>query len=198
MMQPMTRVLALLTLVTLGLVTQAAEAAPKLKKHHLVLADVTAKPDVKADEAQAAVPRIEAVVKKTFETHPQLVAKLEGAPDPIAKADAYRKFLTKKGIASAFLVTVEVTEATIEIEPMESKPNTQRIVVRVGVHLLGETIPGRTMGFTGDGQATIKVEVGKKIRDRDKEYTWDQAADAAVADAMKTVFKQLAVPPKKQ
>ena len=198
MMQPMTRVLALLSLVTLGLVTQNAEAAPKLKKYHLVLADVTAKTEVKAEDAQAAVPRIETVVKKTFETHPQLVAKLDGAPDPIAKADAYRKFLTKKGIASAFLVTVEVTEATIEIEPMESKPNTQRIVVRVGVHLLGETIPGRTMGFTGDGQATIKVEVGKKIRDRDKEYTWDQAADAAVADAMKTVFKQLAVPPKKQ
>ena len=197
MMQPMTRVLALLALVALAAVAPAAEAAPKLKKYHLVLADVTAKPNVKADDAQAAVPRIEAVVKKTFETHPQLVAKLDGAPDPIAKADAYRKLLTKKGISSAFLVTVEVTEASIEIEPMD-KPNTQRLVVRVGVHLLGETIPGRTMGFTGDGQATIKVEVGKKIRDRDREYTWDQAADAAVADAMKTVFKQLAVPPKKQ
>ena len=196
MMQPMTRVLALLSLV--ALVTSTAEAAPKLKKYHLVLADVTAKPEVKADDAQASVPRIEAAVKKTFETHPQLVAKLEGAPDPIAKADAYRKFLTKKGIASAYLVTVEVTEASIEIEPMDAKPNSQRLVVRVGVHLLGETIPGRTMGFTGDGQATIKVEVGKKVRDRDKEYTWDQAADSAVADAMKTVFKQLAVPPKKQ
>lgn len=194
----MTRILAVLSLVALGLVSSSAEAAPKLKKYHLVLADVTAQPEVKADDAQASVPRIETAVKKTFETHPQLVARLEGAPDPMAKADAYRKFLTRKGIASAYLVTVEVTEASLEIEPMDSKPNTQRLVVRVGVHLLGETIPGRTMGFTGDGQATIKVEVGKKIRDRDKEYTWDQAADAAVADAMKTVFKQLAVPPKKQ
>jgi hypothetical protein len=191
----MTRVLTLLALFAL---VATAQAAPKLKKYHLVLADVTAKPEVEAEDAQAAVPRIETVVKKTFETHPQLVAKLEGAPDPISKAGAYRKYLTKKGIASAFLVTVEVTEASIEIVPMESKPKSQRIVVRVGVHLLGETIPGRTMGFTGDGQATIKVEVGKKIRDRDKEYTWDQAAEAAVDDAMKTVFKQLAVPPKKQ
>lgn len=194
-MPPMTRVLTLLALFAL---VATAQAAPKLKKYHLVLADVTAKPEVEAEDAQAAVPRIETVVKKTFETHPQLVAKLEGAPDPISKAGAYRKYLTKKGIASAFLVTVEVTEASIEIVPMESKPKSQRIVVRVGVHLLGETIPGRTMGFTGDGQATIKVEVGKKIRDRDKEYTWDQAAEAAVDDAMKTVFKQLAVPPKKQ
>lgn len=191
----MTRVLTLLALFAL---VATAQAAPKVKKYHFKLADVTAKPEVQADDAQASVPRVEAVIKKTFETHPQLVGTIEGAPDPIAKADAYRKFLTKKGLSAAFLVTVEVTEASIEIVPMEGKPNSQRIVVRVGVHLLGETIPGRTMGFTGDGQATIKVEVGKKIRDKDKEYTWDQASQAAVDDAMKTVFKQLAIPAKKQ
>ena len=53
------------------------------------------------------------------------------------------------------------------------------------------------MGFTGDGQATIKHEVGKKIRDRIASSRGTQAAEAAIADAMKTVFKQLAVPPKK-
>ena len=74
----------------------------------------------------------------------------------------------------------------------------QRLVIRLGVHLLGETIPGRTMGFTGDGSATIKQEIGKKLRDRDREYSWDQAAEVAIADAMTTVFKQLAIPPKKQ
>lgn len=189
--------LRLFVFAFVALTVSMAHAAPK-KKYHFVLADVTAKPEVKADEAKSATPRVEATVKKTFETHPQLVAKLNGAPDPIAKPDAYRKLLTKKGIASAFLVTVEITEATLTIEPMESKPGTQRLIVRIGVHLLGETIPGRTMGFTGDGQATIKLEVGKKIRDRDKEYAWDQASEAAIADAMTTVFKQLAIPPKKQ
>ncbi|MBA3454218.1 MAG: hypothetical protein H0T42_14080 [Deltaproteobacteria bacterium] len=180
-----------------ALTFSTVEAAPK-KKYHFELAAVTAKPEVKADQAKAATPRVEAAVKRTFETHPQLVAKVDGAPDPIAKPDAYRKLLKKKGIHSAFLVTVEVTEATLEVEPMDSKPNTQRLIVRVGVHLLGETIPGRTMGFTGDGQATVKIEVGKKLRDRDKEYAWDQASEAAIADAMTTVFKQLAIPPKKQ
>jgi hypothetical protein len=37
-----------------------------------------------------------------------------------------------------------------------------------------------------------------KVRDRDRQYTWDQAAELAVNDAMQTVFKQLALPPKKQ
>jgi hypothetical protein len=184
-----------------GLVTVVAspraEAAPK-KKYHFKLAAVTAKPEVKPDVAKAAAPRVEGQIKKTFTTHPQLVAALDGAPDPDQNADAFRKFLKKKALAGAYLVTVELTGASEQLEPMEGKPNSQRLVVRVEIHMLGETIPGRTMGFTGDGQATIKQEVGKTVRDRDREYAWDSAAEVAIAEAMTTVFKQLAVPPKKQ
>jgi hypothetical protein len=178
------------------LVATAADAAPK-KKFHFELTAVTAKSEVKAEVAKAATPRVEAQVKKVFETHPQLVAKLEGAPDPKANAEGYRKFLGSKGVSGAYLVTVEITDASEEVVPLDDKPNAQRLVVHIGIHMLGETIPGRTMGFTGDGKATIKQEVGMKIRDRDREYTWDQAAELAVDDAMKTVFQQLATPPKK-
>lgn len=186
----------------LSLVGASSAWAQAKKKYHLQLAAVTAKSEVKADVAKAATPRVEGQIKKTFSSHPQLVAALDGAPTLPSKPtpqqmDAYRAFLKKKGITSAHLVTVEVTEASEELVPSD-KPNTQRLVVRVGVHLLGEAIPGKTMSFTGDGQATIKQEVGKKVRDRDREYAWDSAAELAIADAMKTVFKQLAVPPKKQ
>jgi len=174
-----------------------AEAAPK-KKYHFELTAVTAKSEVKPDVSRAATPRIEAQVKKVFESHPQLVAKLDGAPDPRANADGYRKYLAKKAISGAYLVTVEITDASEELVPLDDKPNSQRLVIHVGIHMLGENIPGRTMGFTGDGKATIKQEVGVKVRDRDRQYTWDQAAELAVADAMTTVFKQLALPPKKQ
>ncbi len=183
-----------LVATVLLVVGKPAAAAPK--KYHFELAAVTAKGEVKPDVAKIATPRVEGQVKKAFESHPQLVQKLEGAPSK-DDIDAYRKFLAKKGLAGAYLVTVEVTEASEEVVPTD-KPNTQRLVVHVAVHILGETIPTRTMGFTGDGQATIKQEVGKKIRDRDREFAWDSAAEVAVADAMKTVFKQLAVPPKKQ
>lgn len=187
--------LAALVALSIG-ATSSAEAAPK-KKYYFELAAVTAKPEVKEDVAKLATPRVETQVKKAFDAHPQLV-KLEGQPDWRTKMEPYRQFLKKKGIAGGYLITVELTEASEEVVPVEAKANTQRLVVRVAIHMLGENIPGRTMGFTGDGQATIKVEVGKKIRDRDREYTWDQAAEAAVADAMVTVFKQLAVPQKKQ
>ena len=174
-----------------------AGAAPT-KKYHFELTQVLAKPEVKGDVAKQAVARVEAQIKKTFDSHPQLVATLDGAPDPKSNADAYRKFLTKKGISGAYLVTVEVTEATEELVPMDGKPNTQRLSVHVAIHVLGETIPGRTMGFTGDGQATVKQEIGMKVRDKDRNYAWDGAAETAVNDALKTAFEQLAKPKVKQ
>ncbi len=184
--------------VALVLFAPHADAAPKKKKYHFEITKVLVKPEVAENVAKEAQPRIEAVFQKALESNPQLVLSIEGAPDPDAKPAGYRKFLAKKGISAAYLVTVEVTEASIEIVPMEDKKNTQRISVTVGLHVLGETIPGRTMGFTGDGRATVKQEVGMRIRDKDRQFTWDSAAETAVAEALKECFAKLAKPPKKQ
>jgi hypothetical protein len=196
MMRPMKSLL--LFVAALVVFAPAADAAPKKKKYHFELTKVLVKPEVKPDVAKEAQPRIEAVFKKALESHPQLVLSVAGAPDPDANAAGYRKFLTKKGISAAYLVTVEVTEASIEIVPLEEKKNTQRISVTVALHVLGETIPGRTMGFTGDGRATVKQEVGMKIRDKDRQFTWDSAAETAVENALKECFTKLALPAKKQ
>jgi hypothetical protein len=178
------------TLAMIAAFASIAAAAPA-KKYHFELTAVTPKPEVKGDAAKVATERVEIQIKKAFESHPQLVGTLDGAPDPKTSADAYRKFLVKKGISGAYLVTVEITEASEEVTPMEDKPNTQRMAVHVGIHILGETIPGRTMGFTGDGQATVKQEIGMKIRDKDRNYAWDGAAETAVQDALKTAFARL-------
>lgn len=181
------------------LASAAAAAAPARshKKYHFELTAVTAKSEVKPDVAKAATPRVEAQVRKLFASHPQLVARQGAAPDPKTNPDGYRRYLTQHGIAGAYLVTVEITDASEELEPLETKPNAQRLVVHIGIHMLGENIPGRTIGFTGDGKATIKQEVGVKLSARDREYTWDQAAEIAVDDAIKTVFQQLATPAKR-
>jgi hypothetical protein len=196
MMRPMKSLFLLA--VALVFAAPRADAAPKKKKYHFELTDVLTKPEVAADVAKEAKPRVKAVFQKALEENPQLVMNLEGAPDPEKNATAYRKFLARKGISAAYLVTVEVTEASIEIVPMEDKPKTQRLSVTVAVHVLGETIPGRTMGFTGDGRATVKQEVGMKIRPKDRELTWDDAAQTAVDNALAECFAKLAKPAKKQ
>jgi hypothetical protein len=185
-------------LVTLALALVAVAPGAALagtKKFYFELTAVKAKPEVKADVAKASVPRIEAAIRKVIETHPQLVAKLEGAPDK-AQAEAYRKHLAQKGVTGAYLVTVEVTEASEELEAMD-KPSSQRLTVALAVHVLGEIVPDRAIGFTGDGKAKVKQEIGKKLRPRDREVAWDQAAEVAIADAMESVFKQLEKPKKK-
>jgi hypothetical protein len=189
MMRPMKSLLV--SLAVLLLVVPAANAAPK-KKYHFELTKVLVKPDVKGDAGKTAQPRVEAQIKKAFASHPQLIASVEGAPDPETDHGVpYRKFLAKKGIEGAYLVTVEITEAVEEVVPLEDKKNAQRLVVHIGIHVLGETIPGRTMGFTGDGAATVKQEVGLKVRDADRNYSWDGAAETAITDALKTCFAQL-------
>ncbi len=183
---------SLILLAMLAVLAPRANAEPAKKKYHFELTKVLAKENVKPDVAKIAQARIEAQVKKAFETNPQLVANMDGAPDPSAdNGQPYRRFLEKKGLAGAYLVTVEITDASEEVVPLEDKKS-QRIVVKVGIHVLGETIPGRTMGFTGDGQATVKLEVGKTVRDKDRDYTWDGAAETAINDALKTCFAQLA------
>src|SRR5687767_12093661 len=106
MMRPMKSLLLVVT--ALVLMAPRADAAPKPKKYHFELTKVLVKPEVKADVAKEAQPRIEAVFKKALESNPQLVLKVDGAPDPEEKPAAYRKFLAKKGISGAYLVTVEV------------------------------------------------------------------------------------------
>lgn len=191
----------LLAIAALVVLAPAVDAAPKKtkkkQKYHFELTEVLVKDHVKSDVGKEAQPRVEAVFKKALENHPQLVATLEGAPDPTTNAAGYRKFLQRKKIAGAYRVRVDVTEADIEIVPVETKKNTQRIVVSVGIHVFGETIPERTMGFTGDGRATVKQEIGLKIRDRDRQFTWDAAAETAVAEALEKCFAKLATPPKK-
>ena len=66
--------LAAMIVATLGTLGAGAFAAPAKKKFHLELTAVTPKAEVKPEVAKSAVPRVEAQVKKAFETDPQLVA----------------------------------------------------------------------------------------------------------------------------
>jgi hypothetical protein len=173
-----------------------AAAKPK-KKYHFELEDVRAAKDVAADLASEAVPRVKAQTEKLIGGNPQIVAALTGAPDPTADPDGFKKYLTKNKIEGAYKVTVEITAATEETEPVEGKANTNRIVVHLEVHMFGEAMPTRKMGFYGDGSSTIKEEYGKKLRPKDRDVAWDDAAGEALAKALDESLTKLSLPPPK-
>jgi hypothetical protein len=139
---------------------------------------------------KTVLPLLTAEVHKQLAAHPQLVTELPGAPDPAADANKYRRFLKKHGVHGAYLVRVDLTDASEELEPLEGRSG-QRLIVRMSVHMFGETIPGQTMGFTGDGSASIRQDIGKTLRPRDQQFTWQSAVEIAVSDAITTSLAKL-------
>ena len=163
--------------------------------YYFQFAETKAAAEVAAEAAAEATPRITAQVTKALGSTPGLVANVDGAPDWQTDGPGFSKFLAVHHIDNGYRVAVEITEASLEVEQVDDRPNTQRLVVKVALRMLGETLPKRTIAFTGEGRATIKQDVGKKISARDREFAWDGAAELAVADAIKSSMAKLALPP---
>jgi hypothetical protein len=172
-------------------VHSALAADPPKEKYYFELKAVIAKPELKPDVVKLALARVQAELKKAFQQHPQIVAQLAGAPDPNSDPDAYRAFLTKGHLAGAFNVTVEITDAAEVATPAEDKPGAQRLETRLALRMLGTRIPDDTLGFTGHGKAASKQEVTTKVSDADQQSTWNDLAELAVSQAIKTALDEL-------
>ncbi len=182
-----------------GLGAAPAVAAPKkasssmAKKYYWSIIGVFAKSSIEPTLAAQLTPVVQAQVAKTLTAHPQLTATLPDGTDA-NNAEAFRQILSKAKIAGAYTVSVDISDASEEIVPIEAKPGELRLVVRVSVHLLGEVMPTKTIGFTGDGSATIREEIGKKLRPNDRTAVWAAAVEGAVNDAVATALKTLSKP----
>lgn len=179
--------------VTLAMVSGLAHADKRKPRYHFALAEVTIKAEVPPELGEVVRAQVQAQASKALAAHPQLVATLDGAPTG-AKAHVFARFLAKKKLAGAFRVFVEVVEASEITEDDPRKPGELRLVTTLAIHVFGETLAERTFGFTGDGGATVKLEVGKKVRPNDRRYAWDNAAELALTEAISTSLLELAKP----
>ncbi|HEX3854717.1 MAG TPA: hypothetical protein VHW01_27335, partial [Polyangiaceae bacterium] len=170
-----------------------AYAEPAKERYYFELKAITAKPELKPEAIKMATPRVLAEVKKAFEHQPQLVAKLEGAPDPKIDPDGYRAFLAKSHIAGAFNVNIEITDAVQLLTPKTDKPGTQELEIRLALRMLGSHIPDDTLGFTGHGKAGVQQEVSGTPSAQELQGTWDQVAELAVSAALRTALEELAL-----
>ncbi len=183
--------------LVIALVSTTALARPKAapKRYYFKLYDVTAAPAVASDVAAMATPRVKAQAEKLMAENPQLVVFHDGDPDPAKAAPAFTRWLAKQKLASGHKVSIQITSATEEVEQVLEKVGTQRIVVHVELHMFSETMPQRKMGFTGDGSSTVKLEIGKKVRLKDREAAWDEAATEAMNKALGESLTTLGQPP---
>jgi hypothetical protein len=182
-----------LLLATLALAGSTAYAEPAKERYYFELKAITAKPELKPEAVKMATPRVLAEVKKAFEHQPQIVAKLEGAPDPKADPDGYRAFLAKSHIAGAFNVNIEITDAVQLLTPKADKPGAQELEIRLALRMLGSHIPDDTLGFTGHGKAGVQQEISGTPSAQELQGTWDQVAELAVSAALRTALEELAL-----
>ncbi|HYP91557.1 MAG TPA: hypothetical protein VEQ59_25490 [Polyangiaceae bacterium] len=168
-------------------------AEPPKEKYYFELKAVTPKPELKADVVKLALARVLAELKKAFQQHPQIVVQLEGAPGANTEPDLYRAFLAKSHITGAFRVTVEITDAAEVLTPSEDKPSAKRLETRLALRMLGARIPDDTLGFTGHGKAASKQEATTPVSEAERQDTWNQLAELAVAQAIKTALDELTI-----
>ncbi len=186
--------MALLAMLTLsaspalakGKKGKSAKAPPR---YLMVLTTVTLAEGVIADEA-LVVESVRKAAEAAMAAHPQLVVSTEGAPAEDATPAVWKKWLGKQKLAGAFKVNLIITTAEEDVEPQPAKKG-QRFSVKLAVQMFGETMPLRTMGFTGEGGSTVKQEVGMKLRDGDRRYSWESAGQEAMPRAIETSLAKL-------
>jgi hypothetical protein len=172
-----------------------AQAKPR-ETYVFLISRVELGKEVPAEVEEQAATRVNAAIA----AHDQLEAALAaGAPDPEAEPKKFKSYL-KARRQRAFKVNVEVTVYSMAVEQASAGRGKtgQYLTVRVELRLFGETVPDRVMAFTGDGSATVKLEVGKNVRPRDREEASSAALDQAVAGAIEQSLRRLSEPPPSQ
>lgn len=127
--------------------------------------------------------------------HTRLIHELDPtAPDRVKQPVKFKAYLKKLRI-KAFLVRVEVKDYAEEVEDLAAPRRGKRVGVRIGLHTFGETLPGRTIAFVGKGSATVKIDVGKRVRKRDSKVANKDSTAQAVLNALNESIRKLDLKP---
>lgn len=175
----------------LALAHAAPAEAKKKDKYYYEVHDVSLAKGI-PDAISTAVAK---QLAERIAANPALLAQLEGAPDPEKAPKKFKRYLKRRHLR-AFKVNVEVTAYSYKVEPMPAPNRGQYLTVSIDLHAFGETIPDRVMAFTGNGSATVKLEIGRKVRDRDSEAANHDAIEMAIDKALAESITKLRKGPK--
>lgn len=177
-------------LAGLALVIASSSADAKEKVEYVYqISKVSAAKGVKAPTGEVAEGLRAGIARA-----PTIVHTLPAdAPDPNKQPKKFKRYLKKRGM-KAYKVNLEVTAYERAVETIDERGH-KRLAVRISLRLFGETVPDRVMAFAGDGSATVKIEVGKKVRKRDDEVANHDAIEVAIDQAIGESLRKLDMPP---
>jgi hypothetical protein len=184
-----------LAVLCAGLVAAPAGARAKSKETYIFLVwKVGLENNTPKELSEMVATRLRAAIDAHKDIEP---AVPPGAPDPESAPEKFKAYLKAKNMR-AFRMNVQVTKYSQEVEPVPGKAGTQYLTVRVTLRLFAESFPQRGFALTGDGSATVKLEIGKTVRDADKKEANSAALDEAVTKAIEQILVKLREPPPSQ
>lgn len=132
----------------------------------------------------AVEPLARAAMDKAISARPELGTTLpEGAPDAAKNPEGLKAYL-KKHKLRAFDVTLQVVDVTVEVVDAPGGKPGKVLKGHVALGLLGNNLPDGTIGLTARGEGTVLMEIGAKVRDRDKEVVRNEALETATLAAL--------------
>lgn len=171
----------------LALLAGTSTASADAQAYYFLVTDVEL-PDGAPD---ALAVQITNELNKAMTKHARLHPSLpDGAPDPKTHANDASMYIQKHKL-KAYRIQVEVVGYALDVDPMDKPKRGHVITATLSLRLFGEDLHRRVIGFAGDGASTIKADVGKKVRERDKKFAVSDALELAVADALATSLKRL-------
>lgn len=176
-----------------ALIVGTASAGKKKKNYVFDITAIKLTDDTPADIEKLLSKQL----SRSIKANERLIAALdEDAPDPSAEPEKFKKYLKRKNL-EAFDVHVEVLSYEHSLEKMPEPRTGQMLTVRIQIRMYGITIPGNVLAFSGEGSATVKLELGKRLRKRDSDVANHDAIELAVEGAVVDSIKKLDRPKKK-
>jgi len=183
---------AALAVLAAGLSMAPARAEAKSKETYIFLVwKVGLENKTPKELSEMVATRLRAAIDANKDIEPEVP---KGAPDPDKDAEKFKAYLKARNMR-AFRMNVQVTKYSQDIEAAPGKPGTQYLTVRVSLRLFAESFPQRGFALSGDGSATVKLEIGKTASDADKKEANSSALDQAVTTAIGQILIKLREPP---
>ena len=186
---------AALAVLAAGLSVAPARAEAKSKETYIFLVwKVGLENKTPKELSEMVSTRLHAAIEAHKDIDP---AVPQGAPDPEKEAEKFKAYLKARN-KRAFRMNVQVTQYSQTVEAAAGKPGTQYLTVRIALRLFAESFPARGLALTGDGSATVKLEIGKTASEADKKEANSSALDQAVQTAIEQLLVKLREPPPSQ
>jgi hypothetical protein len=132
------------------------------------------------------IPLAKELLEAEVATRPEFTMDLGGK----LSEDAQIAELRKQGM-QGLQVSLRITTLKKEIKPPAPGQRDQQMSIEVKLGVLGHTLPGNKLLFTGDGDASLMGEFSERLKDKEEERFMRTALSSAIKQAVSTAVAKL-------